>query len=123
MEGCYDEREPRLNIRPAPVHDLLEVAHDGQHGDTVSTSMRSSHAPRGHSVRLAGSSSVAWNRRAPLAGATMGGASTRSPVPLTHGLAAPHLFDLRRQWLPQCPPASLSAPVFMEGGTAPLHGR
>src|SRR4030095_15688218 len=28
---------------------------------TVSTSMRSSHSPRGHSLRLAGSPSAAWN--------------------------------------------------------------
>ena len=49
-------------------------------------------------------------------GATMGGASTRSQITLTHGLTAPSLFDLRRQWLPQGTPSSLSEPVFMERG-------
>src|SRR5215467_9001679 len=33
IEGCQGEREPRLKIRPDPVHDLLAVAHDGQHGE------------------------------------------------------------------------------------------
>jgi len=30
-EGGHGAREPGVEIRPAPVHDLLEVAHDGQH--------------------------------------------------------------------------------------------
>jgi len=33
IEGRHGEREPRLKIRPAPMHDLLEVAHDRQHGE------------------------------------------------------------------------------------------
>src|SRR5713101_5880921 len=31
IEGGHGEREPGVEIRPAPVHDFLEVAHDGQH--------------------------------------------------------------------------------------------
>src|SRR5262245_14116134 len=31
IEGGHGERQPRLKIRPAPVHDLLEVADHGQH--------------------------------------------------------------------------------------------
>ena len=30
-EGGHGEREPGVKRRPDPVHDLLEVAHDGQH--------------------------------------------------------------------------------------------
>ena len=33
IEDGHREREPRLKIRPDPVHDLLEVTHDGQHGE------------------------------------------------------------------------------------------
>jgi hypothetical protein len=33
IEGRHGKREPRLKIRLDPVHDLLEVAHDGQHGE------------------------------------------------------------------------------------------
>src|SRR5215471_545693 len=33
IEDGHSEREPRLKIRPDPVHDLLEVAHDSQHGE------------------------------------------------------------------------------------------
>src|SRR5262245_39808305 len=32
VEGGHGEGETCLEIRPAPMHDLLEVAHDGQHG-------------------------------------------------------------------------------------------
>jgi hypothetical protein len=38
-------------------------------------------------------------------GATVGGASTRSQVTLTYGLAAPRRLDLRRRWLQKCPPS------------------
>src|SRR5215472_570929 len=31
IEGGHGERQPRLKIRPAPVHDLLEVADQCQH--------------------------------------------------------------------------------------------
>ena len=31
IEGRHGEREPRLKIRPDPVHDFLAVADDGQH--------------------------------------------------------------------------------------------
>jgi hypothetical protein len=31
IEGGHGEREPGMEIRPDAVHDLLEVAHDGQH--------------------------------------------------------------------------------------------
>src|SRR5438128_3396598 len=32
IEGGHGEREPRLKIRPHPVHDFLEVADERQHG-------------------------------------------------------------------------------------------
>ena len=31
IEGGHGEREPSMEICPDTVHDLLEVAHDGQH--------------------------------------------------------------------------------------------
>ncbi len=31
IEGRHDEREASVEICPDPVHDLLKVAHDGQH--------------------------------------------------------------------------------------------
>src|SRR5205814_2273634 len=31
IEGGHGEREPGVKRRPDPVHDLLEVAHEGQH--------------------------------------------------------------------------------------------
>ena len=31
IKGGYGEREARLKIRPHTVHDLLEMAHQGQH--------------------------------------------------------------------------------------------
>src|SRR5262245_32235946 len=31
IEGGHGEGEPRLKIRPAPMHHFFEVAHDGQH--------------------------------------------------------------------------------------------
>jgi hypothetical protein len=40
-----------------------------------------------------------------LAGATRGGASTRSQITRTHGLTAPRLLDLQRQWRHQYTPA------------------
>ena len=33
VEGGHGERQPRLKIRPAPVHDPLEMADHGQHGE------------------------------------------------------------------------------------------
>src|SRR5205807_8779396 len=33
IEGGHGEREPRLKVRPAPMHHLLEMAHDSQHGE------------------------------------------------------------------------------------------
>jgi hypothetical protein len=33
IEDGHGEREPGVEICPGPVHDLLEVAHDGQHGE------------------------------------------------------------------------------------------
>src|SRR5216683_7982606 len=33
IEGGHGEREPRLKIRPAPVHDLFEVHDQRQHGE------------------------------------------------------------------------------------------
>ena len=33
IEGRHGERQPRLKICPAPMHDLLEVADHGQHGE------------------------------------------------------------------------------------------
>ena len=31
IEGGHGEGEPGVKIRPDPVHDFLEVAHEGQH--------------------------------------------------------------------------------------------
>ena len=33
IEGGHGEREPRLKIRPHAVHDPLEMADHGQHGE------------------------------------------------------------------------------------------
>src|SRR2546427_13064522 len=33
IEGGHGEREPGVKIRPTPVYDPLEMAHDGQHGE------------------------------------------------------------------------------------------
>jgi len=33
IEGRHGERQSRLEIRPDPMHDLLEVADHGQHGE------------------------------------------------------------------------------------------
>ena len=33
VEGGHGKREARLQIRPAPVHDLFEMAHERQHGE------------------------------------------------------------------------------------------
>src|SRR2546422_10361997 len=33
IEGGHGEREPGVKIRPAPMHHLLEMAHDSQHGE------------------------------------------------------------------------------------------
>ena len=33
IEGGHGERQTRLKIRPASMHDFLEMAHDGQHGE------------------------------------------------------------------------------------------
>ena len=33
VEGGHGKREARLTIRPAPMHDLFEMAHERQHGE------------------------------------------------------------------------------------------
>src|SRR3989454_7586064 len=33
VEGGHSKREARLKIRPAPMHDLFEMAHERQHGE------------------------------------------------------------------------------------------
>src|SRR5215468_6195270 len=33
VEGGHGEGQTRLKIRPAPVHDLFEMAHERQHGE------------------------------------------------------------------------------------------
>ncbi len=50
MEGGHGEREPRLTM----WHTTVSIER------TVATSLRSSHAPRGHRVRVAGSPAAAW---------------------------------------------------------------
>src|SRR5262245_51982823 len=33
IEGGHGERQARLKIRPAPMHDFLHMAHERQHGE------------------------------------------------------------------------------------------
>ena len=54
IEGGHGERQARLKIRPAPMHHLLQMQTSVSIESTVSTSMRSCHSPRGHTLRLLG---------------------------------------------------------------------
>ena len=59
-EGGQRKGEPRLEGRPRPMSDFLQMTHAAHHRHPVSTNIRVFQRPRSQSLRLAGLPSVAW---------------------------------------------------------------